>query len=53
MTILAKSLPAAELARTGFHLYEKFRPVVPAGTGGWGAKGKLDLRKIVELAEDG
>lgn len=36
----------AELNRVGFHLYERFRPEVPAGAKGWGAKGVLDLDRI-------
>ena len=35
-----------ELNRVGFRLYEHFRPEVPAGAKGWGAKGVLDLGKI-------
>ena len=35
----------------GFALYESFRPNVPAGTKGWGAKGVLDLTKLKELAK--
>jgi hypothetical protein len=39
-------LEAAELQRRGFRLYELFRPDVPAGESGWGAKGELDLAKV-------
>lgn len=46
MDTLARSLPPDELNRTGFRLYERFRPEVPAGAKGWGAKGILDLRRI-------
>ncbi len=46
MEALADSLPPAELNRTGFRLYERFRPEVPPGTKGWGAKGVLDLARI-------
>lgn len=39
---LADSLSPEELNRTGFRLYEQFRPEVPAGANGcWGAKGVL------------
>jgi len=31
-------------------LYEKFRPAVPPGTRGWGAKGTLDLAAFRKLA---
>lgn len=46
METLADSLPPDELNRTGFRLYEAFRPEVPPGTRGWGAKGVLDLARI-------
>ena len=51
MTKLAKSRKPEALAEEGFRLYEAFRPSVPAGTRGWGAKGELSLRKIEDLAE--
>ncbi len=47
---LAASLPADELNERAFHLYEDFRPEVPADERGWGAKGVLDLAKIEALA---
>lgn len=50
MSQLAKSLSAEELKKEAFPLYEKFRPQIPAGTAGWGAKGKLDLLLIRSLA---
>ena len=34
-----------------FALYEEFRPEIPAGTKGWGAKGELDLDRIDALAK--
>src|SRR3954447_19172076 len=46
MRRLAGSLPPEELNRVGFRLYERFRPEVPSGAKGWGAKGMLDLAKI-------
>ena len=46
MERLADALPPDELNRTGFRLYERFRPEVPAGAKGWGAKGVLDLEQI-------
>ena len=46
MERLAASLPPDELNRVGFHLYERFRPEVPAGAKGWGAKGVLDLARV-------
>lgn len=50
MEALAGSLDPAELNRTGFRLYERFRPEVPPGTKGWGAKGVLDLDRIKTAA---
>jgi hypothetical protein len=50
MEILAASLSPHELATRGFLLYEKFRPQVPEGKKGWGAKGELDLDLIRRLA---
>ena len=49
MTELANALKPDELARKGFGLYEQFRPVIPEGVQGWGAKGKLDLGRISKL----
>ncbi len=46
MTTLAVGVEPAELQRRGFRLYEHFRPDVPAGESGWGAKGELDLAKV-------
>ena len=50
METLADSLPPDELNRTGFRLYEAFRPEVPPGTKGWGARGVLDLARIGRAA---
>ena len=50
MEILARSLGPTALASRAFALYEKFRPVVPEGVRGWGAKGRLDLELIGRLA---
>ncbi len=46
MQALAASLPPAELNRVGFRLYERFRPDVPEGAQGWGAKGQLRIERI-------
>lgn len=46
MEALAASLPPEELNRVGFRLYERFRPDVPPGTEGWGAKGELRIERI-------
>ena len=50
MTTLAKAYRPAELAKEAFHLYEQFRPAIPEGRKGWGAKGVLDLGKIRAMA---
>jgi hypothetical protein len=47
MQDLASRYEPAELNRIGFRLYEKFRPEVPSGNAGWGAKGVLDLEAIL------
>jgi hypothetical protein len=43
-------LPQDELNRTGFRLYEGFRPEVPEGVEGWGAKAVLDIGNIERAA---
>jgi hypothetical protein len=50
MEALAASLPPEELNRVGFRLYERFRPDVPEGAQGWGAKGELQVERIVGAA---
>jgi hypothetical protein len=52
MQTLAGSLPPAELARRAFVLYERFRPTVPSGEAGWGAKGVLELDRIRSATEE-
>ncbi len=51
MEALASSLPPDELDRVGFRLYERFRPEVPEGVEGWGAKAALRIERI-ETAGD-
>lgn len=51
MERLAKSFPPRELAELAFLLYERFRPTIPEGVGGWGARGDLDLGLIEGLAK--
>jgi hypothetical protein len=51
MRDLAKAYPPKRLAVIGFDLYERFRPEIPEGVKGWGAKGALDLAKIRSMAE--
>jgi len=50
METLAQSRTPAQLAAQAYSLYEQFRPAVPAGTRGWGAKGALDLAALRRLA---
>ena len=50
MTTLAKAYRPAELAVQAFRLYEQFRPAIPEGRKGWGAKGVLELKKIRAMA---
>jgi hypothetical protein len=51
MEALAASLPPDELNRIGFRLYERFRPEVPEGVEGWGAKAVFDIGRIERAAE--
>ncbi len=51
MTGLALMHSPEELAAMAYRLYEEFRPEVPAGVKGWGARGRLDLDQIRELAK--
>jgi hypothetical protein len=53
MKRLARSYTPAELAREAYPLYERFRPAVPEGKRGWGAKGPLDLGLLGELKKEG
>ena len=50
MRDLAKAFRPEHLMEHGFKLYEKFRPAIPEGVTGWGAKGKLDIDRIRSLA---
>lgn len=50
MQALAAALDPDELNRVGFRLYEHFRPEVPEGVKGWGAKGELRLDKVRDAA---
>ncbi|MGH9680321.1 MAG: hypothetical protein ACRD4Y_10255 [Candidatus Acidiferrales bacterium] len=49
MRDLAKAFRPDELASHAFGLYERFRPAIPEGVRGWGAKGVLDLNRIRSL----
>jgi hypothetical protein len=50
MRALARAFEPDDLAGRAFELYEAFRPAIPAGTRGWGARGTLDLGLIRSLA---
>jgi hypothetical protein len=50
MEALGASLRPEELNHVGFRVYERFRPDVPEGTQGWGAKGELRVERIVGAA---
>jgi len=51
MRELAAAWPPKRLEETGFALYERFRPEIPEGVKGWGAKGRLDLARVRSLAK--
>jgi len=51
MEKLAKAYTPRQLAVEAYSLYEKFRPEIPEGKKGWGAKGELDLEYIRSLAK--
>jgi hypothetical protein len=48
---LAKSYDRQTLADVAYSLYERFRPEIPEGKKGWGAKGELDLGLIQRLGK--
>jgi hypothetical protein len=50
MSDLAKAFRPEQLKTNAFILYEKFRPAIPEGVRGWGAKGSLDIDHIRSLA---
>ena len=51
MQKLAKAYKPSDLAHDAYSLYEQFRPDIPAGKKGRGAKGDLDLGLIGKLAK--
>jgi hypothetical protein len=51
MRALAQAIEPKELNDKAFALYERFRPHIPEGVRGWGAKGELNLKLIRDLAE--
>jgi hypothetical protein len=46
MADLAEGYSKQELAASAYALYERFRPSIPEGVQGWGAKGVLDLTAV-------
>jgi len=52
MEDLAEAFEPEELEDRAFGLYESFRPAIPSGTRGWGAKGDLSTDKIRALAKE-
>jgi hypothetical protein len=51
MEAVASSYTKEELETKAYDFYEQFRPSVPEGTNGWGAKGELNLTTIKGLAK--
>jgi hypothetical protein len=52
MRALARAYSPKRLEAIGFALYEQFRPEIPEGVKGWGAKGRLDLARLHALAKE-
>jgi hypothetical protein len=50
MRDLAAIFSPTQLAEKSFRLYEQFRPSIPEGVSGWGAKGEHNLDRIRSLA---
>ena len=48
---LAGHYSPQQLETRAYDLYEKFRPEIPEGKKGWGAKGELDLDHVRSLAK--
>ena len=53
MEALARAFSPEKLAGRAYTLYEEFRPAIPEGQRGWGAKGELDLSHIRALGKEG
>ncbi len=49
MRALAASWPPDQLAEEAYALYQRFRPKVERGAGGWGSEGVLDLDRVLGL----
>ena len=52
MSELAEAFEPDRLSEEAYALYERFRPEIPKGRRGWGAKGELDLDVIRSFADD-
>lgn len=52
MLDLARAFRPEKLRTSAFSLYEHFRPVIPEGVRGWGAKGNLDIDRIRGLVSE-
>lgn len=52
MARLARAYAPKDLAAGAYGLYVQFRPDIPGGRKGWGAKGRLSLQKIARMAAD-
>jgi len=50
---LAAAFRPEDLAEAAYSLYERFRPEIPPGRGGWGATGTLDLDLVRSLGGKG
>ena len=50
MTLTESYEDPDELETHAFTLYEKFRPEVNKGAGGWGQKSTMSLQNIINLA---
>jgi hypothetical protein len=50
MRQLARSRRPDDIATERYEFYEEFRPTIPEGVRGWGAKDDLDLRLIRKIA---
>jgi hypothetical protein len=51
MESLAACFTGEDLAARAYGLYERFRPQVPPGRTGWGARGELDLALVRSLGK--
>jgi hypothetical protein len=51
MKKLVRAYKPKDLAHAAYRLYEQFRPDIPEGKRGWGARGDLDLGLIGRLAK--